>query len=141
MTLHCIDRIRAIKAELATVHGQEHIHEMIGDPPDHGDELDHLIRDIVVFAYEAGRSAEIRKVSESGWRKRADLADRQAKQLEPVIKAIIRSGKEFNPEIADELNWRGIKTRGGNEWAVSSVRKLRLRIEKLNNDKNSPSRE
>lgn len=139
--MNCIERIKNIRDEISTVHGKENLQEMMTNPPDKGDELDHLLREIVVLAYDAGEFAAAKRISESGWRKRVEIADNQARKLAPVIKEIIRSGKELNPDIADELNDRGIKTRNGYEWAASTVRKLRVRIKTLSNDKNTPSRE
>ena len=59
-------------------------------------------------------------------------ADRHAQDLAPVLADIRASGHATLRAIASELTGRGIQTRRGGAWGVSSVGNLLKRIEEIN---------
>jgi hypothetical protein len=58
-------------------------------------------------------------------------ADAQAIELAPIMVEIRASGAIKLQAIADELNARGVPTARGEKWGISSVFRLRARIDKL----------
>jgi hypothetical protein len=58
-------------------------------------------------------------------------ADAHAIELAPIMAEIRASGVIKLQAVADELNARGVRTAMGVRWGVSSVFRLRARIDKL----------
>jgi DNA invertase Pin-like site-specific DNA recombinase len=58
-------------------------------------------------------------------------ADAHAKALAPVITELQAHGQTTLRALAAELNARGMQTRRGGSWHVSSVRNLLTRIERV----------
>jgi hypothetical protein len=58
-------------------------------------------------------------------------ADAQAIELDPIMAEIRANGVIKLQAVADELNARGVRTAMGVRWGVSSVFRLRARIDRL----------
>jgi hypothetical protein len=76
--------------------------------------------------------------SERSWPKRRSgpqvrevKADAQAIELGPIMAEIRANGAIKLQAVADELNARGVRTAMGVRWGVSSVFRLRARIDRL----------
>lgn len=65
-------------------------------------------------------------------------ADRFAADLAPVLAEIRASGQRSFRAIAASLTARGIRTRRGGDWQVSTVRDLISRIDRLAADRKAP---
>ena len=77
-------------------------------------------------------AAALRRAGKGGAALRATVAhnaDRHAQDLAEVIGDIRRAGSESLRAIAAELNTRGILTRRGGVWHVSTVRNLLRRLD------------
>ena len=62
---------------------------------------------------------------------RASLADRRAQTLRPVIEGLQAAGHTSTAQIAAQLNELGIRSPQGRYWHRESVRRLLIRIQKL----------
>ena len=55
-------------------------------------------------------------------------ADAHAVALAPVITELQRQGRTSLRALPRELNARGMRTRGGGQWHISTVRNVRARM-------------
>jgi hypothetical protein len=67
----------------------------------------------------------------SGPQAREMRADAQAIKLAPIMAEIRAGGAIKLQDIVEELNARGIRTAMGEKWGISSVFRLRARIDRL----------
>jgi hypothetical protein len=84
-------------------------------------------------------AAALRRAGEDGavLRETVSLnADAHARALAPVVEAIRAEGHSSLRSIADQLTARGMMTRRGGQWHVSSVRNLLGRISGMNQNDN-----
>ena len=129
---HFIQRLRDIKDVLIdSDRKQQYLQEILAQGAADPDEFTSLVHTIITNSYLAGYKQAHRHIPHMGNEKKAFQADEQAEKLSPIIESLRSEGVNTLQGIADELNQRGLHTRGQHLWSASSVRYLLKRIDKI----------